>query len=1547
MARSDVTSVDNVLTTGTGSNGLLAQSVGGGGGNGGFSLAGSLTATDGKAVSISAAVGGFGGAGSNGSTVTVDSTGMVETRGDQANGVFAQSLGGGGGNGGFAVAATVGLADGSGQISAAVGGFAGNGGQGGNVVLDRSGATSTAGEKASGLLAQSVGGGGGNGGLAISGAFGGFDAKNFTGTVGGLGGDGATAGSVTVTGAGGITTQGGESHGILAQSIGGGGGTGGFAASAILGLGGAQTNFNLGVTVGGFGGDGSAAGTVSVTNDGLIQTTGNEATGIFAQSIGGGGGAGGGSFSGIVGLYGGSEGKTINANIVVGGFGGSGNVAGDVSVVQAGGIVTTGDGAHGIRAQSIGGGGGAGGQANSLSLILGQACTLPGVCTTPDAAKSNMSGQISVGGFGGSGNDAGTVSVTSDDLIQTSGVSAHGILAQSIGGGGGTGGNGIIGTEDLFPNPLPVTPETLLIPIGHVGILKNLRIAVGGSGGEAGNGDEVTVVNDGQIVVSGDTAWGIYAQSIGGGGGSAGNAVAGLTGTVGIGGGAFGGASSGDGGDVTVTNGAAASISISGTVSAGGIFAQSIGGGGGQGGAGSGLIDIGGQGGSAGSGGSVEVTNAGSIETGGVFSDGILAQSVGGGGGTGGGGGLSLLAVGGSGGSSGNGGGVEVTNTGAVATSGVESNAVTAQSIGGGGGKGGGLVDPDGSIWSQAKEANLLTVGGAGGSAGTGGDVVVNNGGTLSTQGELSHALFAQSVGGGGGTGGAGLGLVSIGGSAGSSGDGGSVTVTNSAGGSVYTEGDGSVGIFAQSIGGGGGVGGKTIGLVAIGRSGSGGGNGGAVDIENVASVRTVGDNASAIFAQSVGGGGGAAAGATGLVPIGGDAGAGGDGGAVTVNSTGSIQTEGANSHGIFAQSVGGGGGVVNDLSGPVSFLRFAGSAGDPGTAGDVAVSHDGDITASGANSFAILAQSEGGSGNGDIIIDVLGGTLNGGTADGAAVGFLDGRDNRLTNRGTLTSVPGLEGYAITGEGGNETVSNFGTVIGNLDLGAGSNGFDNEAGASLRSGAIVMLGEGNLLQNKGVLSPGGDGVVQTTGVTGNLVQTDSGVYRLDLDFAGDLSDRVVITGEADLDGEMDVNTLDVASIVPGTRQVTILTAAGGVTDSGLSLSVAESAVAGYQLMYPNPTDVTLGLSVDFAPDGMNRNETAIGQYFNRVQYAGSSPALAPIVSALFEIPTVGELANAYDHLSPEAYSTMEVATVLSDVRFGNALFSCRVRDGEFRFAREGECIWFDVYALRLDSDVTHENFGYEQKAVSATAGMQKAIADDWRLGLAISYEHSEIDIEDLAEIEGGSIRAGVTLKRLFGGTTVGGALTGGAGSYDATRYVDFPTRGIRADGDQDLRFIGAQLRVAHDFEWGDWYLRPMIDAGVTYFEFDGFEESGAGAANLLVEGRSETYVSLRPALEIGGEVVTGDGTLVRPRAKLGVTQFLSGTDPEIAARLEGAPAGVRPFVVKQDFDETYLDVEVGVDVLTKGGATFRASYIGQFSDHTDSHGVMLKVSVPF
>ena len=54
----------------------------------------------------------------------------------------------------------------------------------------------------------------------------------------------------------------------------------------------------VGVSLGGSGAGGGKGDHISVVNDGVIITTGDESAGIKAQSVGGGGGDGGFSFAG-------------------------------------------------------------------------------------------------------------------------------------------------------------------------------------------------------------------------------------------------------------------------------------------------------------------------------------------------------------------------------------------------------------------------------------------------------------------------------------------------------------------------------------------------------------------------------------------------------------------------------------------------------------------------------------------------------------------------------------------------------------------------------------------------------------------------------------------------------------------------------------------------------------------------------------------------------------------------------------------------------------------------------------------------------------------------------------------------------------------------------------------------------------------------------------------------------------------------------------------------------------------------------------------------
>ena len=880
--------------------------------------------------------------------------GSIATGGAHSSGIQATSLGG------------------LGQVaSTATTTQNGKGGTGGSVYVKNDFAITTRGDHSHGIAAISSGAGGG---VYVWDGNGGFqwgDANIASNT----------SGEVTVKNYGAIEVYGVDSHGIVAMSIGGGGGlltsSGEIATQSYSYY--SAVSDSASQQVGGASSGAYAAG-VTVTNKAAVTThggyaagkTGTQSTGdvplgggiaILAQSIGGGGGDNTGS--GAIGGIGGS-GKS----------GGNGSNGGTVLVNSYGALTTYGADAHGIVAQSIGGGGGTG--RNKSGLF------------------------VAVGGNGGNGGDGNAVTVNAGANITASGDYAAGVLAQSIGGGGGSGGKATawgIGFSD----------------------------AIGGNGGYGGSGGLVKLktLAGTTVKTGGVNGLGILAQSIGGGGGSGGAAKSvsfGKTFDIAIATGGNG-AGGGGGGEAEINHYGA--VSTSG-YDATGILIQSIGGGGGSGGASSahalafGLpfdekgdsfalamsVSHGGNGGAGGDGGSATAVlkDKSAVTTTGDGSLGLHVQSIGGGGGQGGdstaaagtatlqsafgkltGGEAELqkklegdsvtatltFSLGGDGGAAGSGGKAYAHNYGTITTSGDFADGMLVQSIGGGGGQGG-TGETDGIDYFGSSTFNLtLSIGGEAGGGSDGGSAYggVAGGGAVRTYGANSTGLFVHSVGGGGGKGGGGTGNVDadnklevgIGATGGEGGDGGSVYAWNN--GTILTKGDSSAGLIAQSIGGGGGQGGS--GTSSIGH---------AFEFEKETKVK-FSDWVKAHPSFDVG--------VTLSANTGASGGDGGYGGNVYVGvdkkgssqSKGTTKTYGSFSHGVLAQSIGGGGGAVSTsssansvtVSGPeadldISTISFGATGGAAGDGGHVTV-YAANIYTEGFAANGVIAQSLGGGG--------------------------------------------------------------------------------------------------------------------------------------------------------------------------------------------------------------------------------------------------------------------------------------------------------------------------------------------------------------------------------------------------------------------------------------------------------------------------------------------------------------------------------------------------------------------------------------------------------
>jgi hypothetical protein len=1692
-------------TVGDRARGIVVQSVGGGGGDGGSAISASAS----PALSISVGASGSGALGGSAGNVSASTSATaITTQGASAAAILVQSTGGGGGNAGTTVAAAEGMAF---TENVAVGGHGGAGGDAGSASASASGQLSTKGDLSPGIYVESVGGGGGHAGTTV--AAGGVSSLALTANVGGYGGAAGNAGAVTATSTGSITTAGASSYGIHAVSVGGGGGASQFAGSFA-----GASGVSIAATVGGKGGAGGDGDTVNVTAKGSIATGGESASGIAAMSIGGGGGDSGttitatGISGGAIGVTvggsagasgsgaavtvdnaanittagklsegirahsiasgGGNAGAVANASAVaigdigvgVGGNGGGGGNAGDVTVSNLGNIATLGEFASAIDAKSLAGGGG----------------NAKGTITTSGVSMGNLS--ASVGGNGGAGGIAGTVAVTSNAALATTGNFAYGIIANSAGGGGGEAGYAV---EAGFN-------------AGEVS--GSLNVNVGGVGGNGGKAGSVTIDTQGSIKTEGFGSDAIAAQSIGGKGGMGGAIYSGnlaisssgsaqITANYGGNGGSGGLASA-------VQVGNAANILTEGYF-ANGIVAQSIGGDGGAGGSTytvtaqaspSGTLavtaSVGGLGGTGNHASTVNVNNTGTITTTAGGSIGIDASSIGGGGGNGGnaaainvdlsgsGAGNSLsgninIGVGGTGGAGGNGDAVTVQNGGAIATSGMSSYGIVAESIGGGGGSGGTtsavsfglsgicklLTGGTGYLCKSSDNAPDSTtvklslsvqVGGSGGAAGDGGKVTVGNTAAITTNGDTSHAIYAKSIGGGGGHGGEGsMGIaawttneiaknlvsygktftslprltsisVAVGGSGGASGVGGEVDIENSA--TLTTSGKSSYGIHAQSVGGGGGDGGTAAeglwGKVGVGGHGSGGGDGGTVKVTSPGAIKTTGDGSVGIFAQSVGGGGGTA----GNVEKGfyqswinlnigvgvayqENPGMGGDGGAVTVTS-GAITTTGETAHGVVAQSVGGSGGVAgisgDFAGGPFS---YAGSVGDPGKGGAVTVTVGGaiavaganaegvfaqsvsgkgdddtssnvtinanaDIRATGSGGRAILAQSQGNASNGSVLITVAKGVTLATGADGAeTIGIKDGANNLVTNYGTITQG-NASSYAIRADGSSTStqVQNYGTINGSVlgkngalltgETGAPSalvaSGIDlhNLAGGVINAGSVLDV---STLSNLGTLVVGGAGTVGTTRVTGNLTQGAGGVLAVDLDpraaNGAGLADKLAIDGRAELGGRVTVNLLDSWQPLAGPHTVPIVVAGGGIAAAGVD--VKHSAVAQYKLDTSTPGTLALGYDIDFANPGIlaatNDNQDRLARHLHDAYRAHALDD--DTVRKLIAIEDNATFARAMNSFSAEVAVDNQIISLLTSMGFADTLSSCAERNGNWRWYDEGRCGWMTVRGTRYKRDATSDNLGFGNTSWQIAGGAQFAVGDDWYVGGGLAWDHRSLSVNDSnVASSGDGLQGGILALRRYGAAEFSGALTAAYGRFDNTRTL---WDGSAASATEKIGVVAGQLRAAYLFPVGTWAIKPRIDLGVQYVTMDGFDEAGGSGFRMSVARTSDTYTNVQPAIDFATEIETADGTLIRPKLTLGVTQFLGNATPSVSGRLALAPGDVAPFTTSTAIDKTRFDIGATVDLFVRKDVSLRADAFGSFSDNSTAYGGGIKFAVAF
>ncbi|WP_218511055.1 autotransporter outer membrane beta-barrel domain-containing protein [Variovorax sp. dw_308] len=1571
---------NTIVTHGDSSTALIAQSIGGAGGNGGNSL---VVGT----VLPSISIGGDGKSGGIGGTVNVQNDGLITTSGQQSGGIAAQSVGGGGGNGGASVAINAGVQV---STSFALGGAGATGGTGGVVNLTSNNQVSTYGADAFGLKAQSISGGGGQGGTALATAIAlGGDPEFPTTSVSiGIGGSGGAGGDqskspVTVTNNGLITTAGDGAIGILAQNVAGGGGNGGDSTASSYANGGDKesTNVSVSSSVGGKGKGGGTGGAVRVNNNALVVTMGADAYGVFAQSTGGGGGVGG---TGDSSASAGSGSNSFGGTVTVGGQGGEGGTGGTVTVNtnSLGNVATSGDGANAILAQSIGGGGGAsgGGTAKANGGNLSVAVTVGG-----NAGSGGGGGQVnvtnqanlltqgaeadaifaqSVGGGGGKAgkgaSTAGGAQKAQDVVNQMGNTIATGLglnpsdvtkIADGVYKVGDDVWKGIDKLSDL---------QTVLNGGGASAALRDddsgdgtssnlkLHATIGGQGGIGGDGNQVTVNNSGSIQTNGTKSDGIFAQSIGGGGGvggassfsgsetSGGDDKDSTSGTLTVGG---SGAGAGGGSTVQVTN---TGLITTNGVTAYGINAQSVGGGGGKGGAT-------------------------------AKSDGALKDFK--------------VTIGGSGGAGGAGGDVTVTNDGAVTTNERQSPAILAQSTGGGGGTAH-LLSSDIAATTSGNNMQIsATLGGSGGAGGAGGNVTVDIGqnatGTVRGYGVGSIGVIAQSIGGGGGVltttstvtdaqgGGNGGGIqdtttipITIGGTGGASGNGSTVNVTLGAGStsptsSILTTQAGAYGILAQSIGGGGGLfAGATPSqeLDKLYGSTNQTGNGGSVNVklDHSGWIYTSGDGAVGVIAQSVGGGGGVIGGmqnvnlASGLQTN--PTAESGQGGNVSVDleSGGNIVTQGKGAHGIFAQAVGGGGGVVAGANntgyayaGATPYANCSGT----GCTGDVSITmgYNTVVQTHGEGSYGIYAQSSGNGTNNTTI------TLNPDSwvesRDKSAGGiFIESAgSNTVSNQGNIAAT--ASGTAISGAIGSTLVHNQsgGTIIGSINLGinGGTGSVINDAGGIMNLGTTTTAGS---FTNSGTVNLGAAGTAMAAStVNGNF--TSTGTISTPVDFTKGTAAQLNVQGNATLSG-----VYQLAPTLLANNAVTLVTSSNPLSIGNLSVHDSGNMLFTYKQQATSANEYAVApvsqLATVAAANNFSAAQQSLAAKLNAGFTSSVSNAQASTYASLSQLATPAAYATALNGLSGEAMQAVGTARLAASHSFVERLNSCPGSEHLGELLQERDCVWARVIDNQTDRKTNSDSLGYNASAAGAQVGAQKRIGDGWIAGGSVSYDHSSLNADGSGgSVSGDNVAIGAIVKKEIGNWTISGAADLGRGSYDSSRLAMIGAVGGVATGSFDAWHAGLHSRIAYQMPYEGWYLKPYVDLHAVRITTGAYTETGAGPLALQVQKQSDTMFAASPMLEVGGRMRLDNQMELRAFAGIGaVVQNKSewGAQANLAGWADGST-----FRAVSSIPDQRMKVNLGANLSLTKSTELRLEYTGEFAHDYKSNTGSVKFNYFF
>jgi uncharacterized protein with beta-barrel porin domain len=251
--------------------------------------------------------------------------------------------------------------------------------------------------------------------------------------------------------------------------------------------------------------------------------------------------------------------------------------------------------------------------------------------------------------------------------------------------------------------------------------------------------------------------------------------------------------------------------------------------------------------------------------------------------------------------------------------------------------------------------------------------------------------------------------------------------------------------------------------------------------------------------------------------------------------------------------------------------------------------------------------------------------------------------------------------------------------------------------------------------------------------------------------------------------------------------------------------------------------------------------------------------------------------------------------------------------------------------------------------------VQKRLRPWLEVGAGVGAARRQIDVDHNGRGSVTTADVGVNAAGAVGPLVLRAAASFGYGWHDTRRDVDWPLASRAADADYDHTRVGVSFEAAPHLDLGPVRFEPYAGLDYTWLDEEDVDESGAGALDLDVDGRTNSLLAVDTGLRVRGyffhrdpfgELYDFSDTLFVPELRAGYRRVLTGEDRDLSAELDGAPSSVGDFDVDAKDAEEQLVGGVGLTVQPQGGATVGLFYDVGFGDRNWAHVGSLQVRIP-